>query len=81
MKIPLYIVPILFSFLWANSVLAVEYKPQAAEVVAVVDGDTFWLRLPDSDEDSNIEHVANLNERMMAGCSFMCLTSMTILLT
>jgi len=60
MKIPLYIVPILFSFLWDNSVLAVEYKPQAAEVVAVVDGDTFWLRFPDSDEDSNIEHVANL---------------------
>ena len=60
MKMPLYIITILLSLSWVISVLALEYKPQAAEVVSVDDGDTLWLRFPDSHDDSNIEYVANL---------------------
>ena len=60
MKSVLGIVLILFSFFSADSLSAVEYRPQAAKVVSVYDGDTFWLRFPDSHEDSNIDHAANL---------------------
>ncbi|NIV74479.1 MAG: hypothetical protein GWN37_06490 [Gammaproteobacteria bacterium] len=38
---------------------ALEYTPQEAVVTGVVDGDTFWLRFPNS-ADHRVEHRANL---------------------
>ncbi len=60
LKLPPHTAFIFFSFLWTSSISAVEYIPQVAEVVSVYDGDTFWLRFPTSQEDSDIEYAANL---------------------
>lgn len=40
--------------------MALEYRPQAAEVTRVIDGDSFLLRFPDAEGDSRIEYRANL---------------------
>lgn len=40
--------------------MALDYRPQAAEVTRVIDGDSFVLRFPDAEGDSRIEYRANL---------------------
>ncbi len=53
------IVTLVLVLSWSPCASALEYRPQMAQVLRVIDGDTFVMRFPNAERE-NVEHRANL---------------------